>query len=1054
MTRLESCAILASAGSGKTFALTTRYLALMLAGVAPERILAVTFTRAAAGEILDRLLKRLCEAGESESAAAALETQLRENDTVPVARLTAGRCRGALRGLVSAIDRLGVGTIDGFFARLAGAMMLDLDLAAGWRIAEDDEDARLRARAVEEVVESTDSEETVRLVRLLHGGMYSSRVFGAVLGAVGAAHAAYLQSEPGAWEEIGPLSEPLGEGALRAAVGALRALGLARNADGKTIDARWQKAHATAIERAAAADWDGFFDAGIAEAVGTGKADFAGKPIPDAVRAAYEPLLTHGRAVLVARLRDRNIATREALARFDAAYQRLKRATGVSTFDDVPRALVRAKVAGALERVYYALDGRLDHALIDEFQDTSVVQFGLLKPMMDEMAQDDSGARSLLCVGDVKQSIYRWRGAEPELLPAVLAEWESVRPKPLDKSRRSSPEIIEAVNAVFGSLRENPALAATAEGATAGGAWAGQFHAHCTAVKEPGFAQLRVTPGAADGCEHLEQSARHIAGLARGAQGASIGVLFPTWARMGWMLARLRGLGVDAVIEGGSGVADSPAVAAVLSLMRLADHPGNTATAFHVATSPLGAVVGLSWPPGGRVDEIGASLRRELAERGYAPTVAGWAAALAPECSARDAERLGRLVELAERFDAGAGGRPSEFASFAVSATSAEASEAQVRLLTVHRSKGLQFACVVLADLDGSILARPPGIVVERASPLAPVTAVTRYAAGHVRAGHPRLEAMHAASAARMIGESLSVLYVAMTRAERRLDVLLSPREGGENWPRTFGGLIHWALARDTARTPGAVLWARGAEVAAPEARPAARGAGERGMAGAGGGAAPITLGPPSGRITRASALAPSRIAEVRPRTIGEALAEGAPGALRDRGTLVHAWMESVEWVERVPSVEELRGVTERAGLAWSEEAGTLAERVRGVLRDALVRDLLDRGGASERWGRGAEVEAIRERPIAARGGGDESRVVVGRIDRLVLVREAGRLCGAEIIDFKTGEESGDNDAVVAWYGPQLRAYHGAVAAMYGLEAARVRCAVALVPQGRVVWVA
>jgi len=1055
MKRLDSVAILASAGSGKTFALTTRYLALLLSGVAPERILAVTFTRAAAGEILDRLFKRLCDASASDDAARVLESQLRENDSVPVPVLNAAACRRALRALVSVIDRLGVGTIDGFFARMAGAMALDLDLPPGWRIADEDEVQRLKSRAVEEIVEGAGTEETLRLVRLLHGGMYSARVFDAVLGSVDAAYSAYLDADARAWEEIGPLTEPLDEEALRTAVANLRGVRLPTNADGTTAHGQWKKAHGSKVTSAEHGEWDVFLGGGVPGAIGDGKTAYYNKPIDDEVRGAYEPLIAHARAVLVSRLRDKNLATRDALARFDAAYSGVRRRMGVSTFDDVPRALVRAEVAGDLEHVYYALDGRIDHALIDEFQDTSVAQFRLLRPLMDEMAQDDSGARSLLCVGDVKQSLYQWRNAEPELLPSLLSEWETMTERPLDVSRRSSPEIIDAVNAVFGSLTNNPALIATDEGAAAAAAWQGRFHEHRTVIKEPGIARLLVTPGPADGSEHMERAARHIADLAARFPGESVGVLFPKWKRVARLLARLRELGVDAVVEAGAGVSDSPAVAAVLSLMELADHPGNSASEFHVAASPLGSAVGLTVAVGfGRADGVAAGVRRELLERGYGPTIARWAGLVRGSCSARDAERLVRLVELAERFDGGAGGRPSEFVAFVGSARSAETSDAQVRLMTVHGSKGLQFTSVVLADLDGTIKPRPPGVVVERASALAPVAAVSRYASDLVRAGHPRLEAMHTGRFARLIGEWLSVLYVAMTRAERRLDVLISPREMNGDWPKTFAGLLHWALAPDAERNAGETLWQHGEDRAAMKGSGASRA--KVGVPGVDEHKGPIALGAASGKTTRSAALAPSRAGEERPATIAEALVARAPAssAAMARGTLVHAWMEGIDWLDRALTVDRVREVSERSGVAWDEGRAALAAELVRAVGSGPVADLLSKHGAAERAPPGAELSLYRERALAARVAiGSGQRLVIGRIDRMVVARSGGRVVGVEIVDYKTDGWAGTDAEVGRSYGPQLRAYRAAVAALYAVPAGAVRCGVALVMLGRVVWV-
>jgi len=149
--------------------------------------------------------------------------------------------------------------------------------------------------------------------------------------------------------------------------------------------------------------------------------------------------------------------------------------------------------------------------------------------------------------------------------------------------------------------------------------------------------------------------------------------------------------------------------------------------------------------------------------------------------------------------------------------------------------------------------------------------------------------------------------------------------------------------------------------------------------------------------------------------------------------------------------VEGFRGVTEREGSAWNAETLRLAERVLGALGEGPLRELMSRGAAEARWGRDSALEALRERPVAAKGSGDGARLVLGRIDRLVLARRGGRVVGAEIVDFKTDSGGGNDGAVAALHGPQLLAYRGAVAGMYGLDAGRVTCAVALVLQGRVV---
>ncbi len=111
------------------------------------------------------------------------------------------------------------------------------------------------------------------------------------------------------------------------------------------------------------------------------------------------------------------------------------------------------------KRQQYKLDSRIEHLLIDEFQDTNPTQWHLIRPLLEEMSQqapdpDAPGPRrSVFLVGDAKQSIYRFRGAEPRLFDNAsdwLERQLGARRQSLRKSWRSAPAIIDCVNRVFG----------------------------------------------------------------------------------------------------------------------------------------------------------------------------------------------------------------------------------------------------------------------------------------------------------------------------------------------------------------------------------------------------------------------------------------------------------------------------------------------------------------------------------------------------------------------------------------------------------------------------
>lgn len=135
-------------------------------------------------------------------------------------------------------------------------------------------------------------------------------------------------------------------------------------------------------------------------------------------------------------------------------YQNLKRDMRLLDFTDLEwKTFQLLRDPDNAHWVQYKLDQRIDHLLIDEFQDTNPTQWQLLLPLLQEMAAGDSErSRSVFLVGDEKQSIYSFRRAKPEL-QAIASNWLhdnlGAQSFPLNKSWRSSPAIIEFVNALF-----------------------------------------------------------------------------------------------------------------------------------------------------------------------------------------------------------------------------------------------------------------------------------------------------------------------------------------------------------------------------------------------------------------------------------------------------------------------------------------------------------------------------------------------------------------------------------------------------------------------------
>ncbi|HEX2464211.1 MAG TPA: UvrD-helicase domain-containing protein [Thermoanaerobaculia bacterium] len=787
----------ASAGSGKTHRLALRYLEILFSGGKPDSIVAATFTREAAGEILGRVLTRLGAAAADGDEARLLGDQLGRPG------LQRRQAERALRAVCSTLDRVVVATLDSFFFRLTAALRLDLGLSGVPAVAALDDPLLSSLR--EEALESTllaladsDWRELVDLFERLHGTGARRSVARALDQLLLELYEIYLEAPQ---EELwGRLAIASGPDAVTLA-SALEGLEAALRA---SAPGALRKALAADLELARRGEWDRLLDRGL---VGKLAADptaarFGSATIPPGWRTSLSVLMEHARRFVLETEVARTRATHRLLEAFHRQYWRLRRRRGVLLFSDLAAGIERWLDAegGALEELYYRIDERVGHLLLDEFQDTSLAQWSVLRPIAEEIRAWGDGSRTFFCVGDPKQAIYGWRGGCADLFDQIEEDLslDPTSGERLDESFRSSQVVLDAVNLVFGGLRAVPSLEEHAETVER---WSAGFGAHRSRTEMPGYVELVEAPRDQ---EHLDWTAARAREIAVAMRDASIAVLVQTNDQAAAILDALRRHGVEASGEGGGAVADDPAVAAVIAALILADHPGDTIAAFHVACSPLGAVIGLRSRERVEAEVVSRRLRMELVERGAAVVLAEWKRALRGRVGARGRTRLAQAVDLAERFEREGGGRPGELAAYLSRAVVESPRQAGVRVMTIHRAKGLEFDVVVLPALERELL-RPPHapVYLLRRSPLAPVDAVHRSVAAGVRRLAPELEVGHQQELARRLRDDLSVLYVALTRARQALHLWVEPasaaapgREGRE--PPSFAAILRATLTGKT----------------------------------------------------------------------------------------------------------------------------------------------------------------------------------------------------------------------------------------------------------------
>ncbi len=1044
---LENTIIRASAGSGKTTELTQRYLRLLASGVHCQSILASTFTRKAAGEILDRVITSLASVALGSPDARQIVERLQLDE------LDDRKAQSMLRHVLTNMHRLQIGTLDSFFAKLARSFCLEMGLPPDWDIAESRETNQLMQSAVGAVLSRDDS---IQLLHLMAKGQSFRGANKLMLDTVDDLYQIFLDSTDAAWFQLQQQSILSPERWL-AALDALSAVAI----DG----GRMATARNDDVRRAGAEDWEEFIGTGLVAKILEGTNAYYKVPIPDALQAAYRPLIEHVRGTVINELRESTEATHGLLARFHEFFDVAKAEAGSLDFDDVTRRLVELLDGNGGEfatAMTHRLDWNLDHLLLDEFQDTSPAQWHVIEPFARRVMEPGTPG-SFFCVGDMKQAIYGWRGGVAEVFDVVEQQFPDLRDRELTCSHRSSQIIIDALNRVFENTdRYQSNNDQTNEVVRR---WRQRFTTHTTDRDSlPGYAVLEKV---AAGEETLVVAVGRVKEIYQNAPGRSIAVLTRENTEVAELIFALQAAGVPASEEGGNPLTDSVSVLLILSLMRLSDHPQDSLAWFHVANSPLAEAFGLPPCPGkraqtleavGRVHASAAEIRRALSERGYGFTIARCAKILAPQCTLRELRRLQKLIELADEYDAQATLRSSDFVEYVRTTKVEDRTASPVRVMTIHKAKGLEFDVVVLPCVSKTFNARTRDVLIYRNSPTERISLVVRHAGAAKRRLLPEQWAQaHQQQIDRTLSESICVLYVAMTRAKHALHIILDSKAGDHH--QSMAGILLATLPDDGQRTGtlyerGDLAWATRAhanESIQPPTKQTAQGASYRGR-----NAAPLVLAPPDQNWTRnLPTISPSEIASSTESTIGSALSQATNRLAKERGTMLHACLAEVDWLDEAswqgqllnrlrrqfPRERNLEAIVADFSkmvqqprlAALLHRASYLSHMAKKAIPNQLVFDAIT-----------ASVE--RERSFAVRI--DES-IVRGSIDRLILIHEGESLIAAEVIEFKTDQWAGLNveqsDARIGAYQPQIAAYRRAVARMTGLPPDRVFARLVLV---------
>ncbi|OLP54037.1 double-strand break repair helicase AddA [Rhizobium rhizosphaerae] len=498
----RSAWVMANAGSGKTHVLTQRVIRLLLSGARPSAILCLTYTKAAAAEMSNRVFERLARWVTLDEATLAAEIAALEGGAPSRQQLEEAR-----RLFARALETPGglkIQTIHAFCEALLHQFPLEANVAGHFSVLDDRAAAVLMTDARRLLLNAAASRYDPALADAFATVLELADDTGLdkLLSELVAARAEVQGFLQGTQAEGGPglrLRRSFALGPQETAETIVAGLWPFPTLSGATLEAY------IALARSAGGAKAGAFAEGLAAAariedpLGRLQAlkplflsASTGKPLADSTfftakmtKAApeLEPAVLAARDHLLATLDRLNRltmveASEAALTladRLNRDYEALKKSRSQLDFDDLIRRaahlLTRDRVSAW---VHYKLDRGIDHVLVDEAQDTSPVQWTIIRALTGDFFSGHSARslhRTLFAVGDEKQSIYSFQGARPEQFAGeseaaarrVEGSGQDFSAIRLQLSFRSTEDVLSAVDAVFADPNHARGLSARGE---------------------------------------------------------------------------------------------------------------------------------------------------------------------------------------------------------------------------------------------------------------------------------------------------------------------------------------------------------------------------------------------------------------------------------------------------------------------------------------------------------------------------------------------------------------------------------------------------------------
>ena len=418
-------ALKASAGTGKTFALTVRYISLLLKGAKPNEILTLTFTNKAANEMSSRIFNTLLTLGDDKNYLdeISLQSGINQKDIL-----------GQKNFLITQFSNseLSIFTIDKFVNKILREFCGYIGISDDFEIKNDDIE-HLSLKFLESLDEKTFDD-------LIEFALYENKKFNSIFDIFKLLiekNEEYDNLQIDA-KLINLLKDEALKYALKIKEGVL-SCPAASNSVKNMVDIN-------SFEELMENNWI-FYE--------TLESHRYFKKCSNEILEGY---FTNLKSVLEKYYKIRSSYALSKLINLFNSFKEFKKKYNINKnyleFNDISN-FVYELLSKRIDKdfLYFRLDSKYSHILIDEFQDTSILQFKILKPLIDDiLAGQSEKFKTFFYVGDTKQSIYRFRGGNKELFDYVLESFPMIEKKSLTTNYRTCNEILDYVDEKFLAL--------------------------------------------------------------------------------------------------------------------------------------------------------------------------------------------------------------------------------------------------------------------------------------------------------------------------------------------------------------------------------------------------------------------------------------------------------------------------------------------------------------------------------------------------------------------------------------------------------------------------